>query len=208
MCKSESHKYVKCLCIYPAAGFGVGSRSATTSPTGSVHSTPTHQTKPNNLDPFADIGNLGGSLGGQSLELFCSTLAIVIPSICHNLCPLHWQVPASPANPPLPLELPRPSLPLVPHQDLLRHPSTPTGGSPTQEPASPRGSQVLEAVEDGNTKDRALPRSQSPAPVTPPCHTRHPRTDPITMSASLQWGEARPAQGPKHRLAWVSKRRG
>ncbi|CAN9500886.1 unnamed protein product [Ophioblennius macclurei] len=47
-------------------GFGVGSRSATTSPTGSVHSTPTHQTKPNSLDPFADIGNLGGSLGGGS----------------------------------------------------------------------------------------------------------------------------------------------
>ncbi|XP_061594711.1 putative tyrosine-protein phosphatase auxilin isoform X3 [Cololabis saira] len=48
------------------AGFGVGSRSATTSPTGSVHSTPTHQTKPSSLDPFADIGNLGGSLGGGS----------------------------------------------------------------------------------------------------------------------------------------------
>ncbi|XP_047443467.1 putative tyrosine-protein phosphatase auxilin isoform X3 [Mugil cephalus] len=47
-------------------GFGVGSRSATTSPTGSVHSTPTHQTKPNTLDPFADIGNLGGSLAGGS----------------------------------------------------------------------------------------------------------------------------------------------
>ncbi|KAM7388115.1 hypothetical protein PAMP_024316 [Pampus punctatissimus] len=47
-------------------GFGIGSRSATTSPTGSVHNTPTHQTKPNTLDPFADIGNLGGSLGGGS----------------------------------------------------------------------------------------------------------------------------------------------
>uniref|UniRef100_H3DL76 Auxilin n=1 Tax=Tetraodon nigroviridis TaxID=99883 RepID=H3DL76_TETNG len=41
------------------AGFGMGSRSATTSPTGSVHSTPTHSVKPNTLDPFADIGNLG-----------------------------------------------------------------------------------------------------------------------------------------------------
>lgn len=50
----------------------MGSRSATTSPTGSVHSTPTHQTKPNTLDPFADIGNLGGSLGGQSLEIVLS----------------------------------------------------------------------------------------------------------------------------------------
>ncbi|XP_044055653.1 putative tyrosine-protein phosphatase auxilin isoform X5 [Siniperca chuatsi] len=47
-------------------GFGMGSRSATTSPTGSVHSTPTHQTKPNTLDPFADLGNLGGSLGAGS----------------------------------------------------------------------------------------------------------------------------------------------
>uniref|UniRef100_A0A3B5QNG3 Auxilin n=1 Tax=Xiphophorus maculatus TaxID=8083 RepID=A0A3B5QNG3_XIPMA len=47
-------------------GFGIGSRSATTSPTGSVHSTPTHQTKPNNLDPFADIGNLSGSASGFS----------------------------------------------------------------------------------------------------------------------------------------------
>lgn len=44
-----------------AGGFGMGTLSATTSPTGSVHSTPTHQTKPNTLDPFADIGNLGGS---------------------------------------------------------------------------------------------------------------------------------------------------
>lgn len=56
------------LLIYSGAGFGMGSRSATTSPTGSVHSTPTHQTKPNTLDPFADIGNLGGSFGGPSLE--------------------------------------------------------------------------------------------------------------------------------------------
>uniref|UniRef100_A0A672Z3E9 Auxilin n=1 Tax=Sphaeramia orbicularis TaxID=375764 RepID=A0A672Z3E9_9TELE len=47
-------------------GFGMGSRSATTSPTSSVHSTPTHQTKPNTLDPFADIGNLGGSSGFSS----------------------------------------------------------------------------------------------------------------------------------------------
>lgn len=42
----------------------MGSRSATTSPTGSVHSTPTHSVKPSTLDPFADIGNLGGSFGG------------------------------------------------------------------------------------------------------------------------------------------------
>ncbi|XP_030229166.1 putative tyrosine-protein phosphatase auxilin isoform X2 [Gadus morhua] len=49
-----------------AAGFGVGSRSATSSPTGSVHSTPTHQSKPNTLDPFADLGSLGGGSGFSS----------------------------------------------------------------------------------------------------------------------------------------------
>ncbi|XP_073810377.1 auxilin isoform X13 [Danio rerio] len=51
----------------PAAaggGFGMGSKSASTSPTSSAHGTPTHQTKPNTLDPFADLGNLGAGLGG------------------------------------------------------------------------------------------------------------------------------------------------
>ncbi|XP_060723587.1 putative tyrosine-protein phosphatase auxilin isoform X2 [Tachysurus vachellii] len=50
----------------PGGGFNVGSKSAGTSPTGSAHNTPTHQAKPNTLDPFADIGNLGASLGGGS----------------------------------------------------------------------------------------------------------------------------------------------
>ncbi|XDV35774.1 hypothetical protein PO909_005657 [Leuciscus waleckii] len=45
-------------------GFGMGSKSASTSPTSSVHGTPIHQAKPNTLDPFADLGNLGASLGG------------------------------------------------------------------------------------------------------------------------------------------------
>lgn len=72
-----------CLLINPGAGFGMGSRSATTSPTGSLHSTPTHQTKPNTLDPFADIGNLGGSLGGQALEIFRTTwLFVIFTTIC------------------------------------------------------------------------------------------------------------------------------
>lgn len=44
----------------------MGSKSASTSPTSSVHGTPTHQAKPNTLDPFADLGNLGSSLGGGS----------------------------------------------------------------------------------------------------------------------------------------------
>ncbi|KAF3819758.1 hypothetical protein GH733_015267 [Mirounga leonina] len=41
--------------------FGVGSKSAATSPTGSSHGTPTHQNKPQTLDPFADLGTLGSS---------------------------------------------------------------------------------------------------------------------------------------------------
>ncbi|XP_036204603.1 putative tyrosine-protein phosphatase auxilin isoform X2 [Myotis myotis] len=42
-------------------GFGMGSKSAATSPTGSSHGTPTHQNKPQTLDPFADLGTLGSS---------------------------------------------------------------------------------------------------------------------------------------------------
>ncbi|XP_010603535.1 putative tyrosine-protein phosphatase auxilin [Fukomys damarensis] len=42
-------------------GFGMGSKSAATSPTGSLHGTPTHQSKPQTLDPFADLGTLGSS---------------------------------------------------------------------------------------------------------------------------------------------------
>ncbi|XP_068095401.1 auxilin isoform X2 [Hyperolius riggenbachi] len=41
-------------------GLGLGSRSGATTPTGSPHGTPLHQSKPQSLDPFADIGNLGG----------------------------------------------------------------------------------------------------------------------------------------------------
>ncbi|XP_042808023.1 putative tyrosine-protein phosphatase auxilin isoform X5 [Panthera leo] len=41
--------------------FGMGSKSAATSPTGSSHGTPTHQNKPQTLDPFADLGTLGSS---------------------------------------------------------------------------------------------------------------------------------------------------
>lgn len=42
----------------------MGSKSAATSPTGSQHNTPTHQTKPQTLDPFADLGALGANLTG------------------------------------------------------------------------------------------------------------------------------------------------
>ncbi|XP_053326021.1 putative tyrosine-protein phosphatase auxilin [Spea bombifrons] len=47
-------------------GLGVGSRSAATSPTGSPHGTPIHQPKPQNLDPFADLGTLGANLSGSA----------------------------------------------------------------------------------------------------------------------------------------------
>uniref|UniRef100_A0A674HN08 Putative tyrosine-protein phosphatase auxilin n=1 Tax=Taeniopygia guttata TaxID=59729 RepID=A0A674HN08_TAEGU len=47
-----------------AGGLGMGSKSAATSPTGSLHSTPTHQAKPQTLDPFADLGSLGANLAG------------------------------------------------------------------------------------------------------------------------------------------------
>ncbi|XP_020661736.3 auxilin isoform X2 [Pogona vitticeps] len=47
-----------------SGGLGKGSKSAATSPTGSVHSTPTHQAKPQSLDPFADLGALGANLAG------------------------------------------------------------------------------------------------------------------------------------------------
>uniref|UniRef100_A0A8D0H6S7 Auxilin n=1 Tax=Sphenodon punctatus TaxID=8508 RepID=A0A8D0H6S7_SPHPU len=45
---------------------GMGSKSAATSPTVSHHSTPTHQAKPQTLDPFADLGTLGANLTGGS----------------------------------------------------------------------------------------------------------------------------------------------
>ncbi|XP_060087945.1 putative tyrosine-protein phosphatase auxilin isoform X4 [Heteronotia binoei] len=47
-----------------SGSLGRGSKSAATSPTGSVHGTPTHQTKPQTLDPFADLGALGANLAG------------------------------------------------------------------------------------------------------------------------------------------------
>ncbi|PIO24301.1 hypothetical protein AB205_0161700, partial [Aquarana catesbeiana] len=43
-----------------------GSRSGATTPTGSPHGTPLHQAKPQSLDPFADLGNLGANLPGGS----------------------------------------------------------------------------------------------------------------------------------------------
>uniref|UniRef100_A0A8P0P0B1 Auxilin n=1 Tax=Canis lupus familiaris TaxID=9615 RepID=A0A8P0P0B1_CANLF len=49
-------------------GFGVGSKSAATSPTGSSHGTPTHQNKPQTLDPFADLGTLEGKQKAADFE--------------------------------------------------------------------------------------------------------------------------------------------
>ncbi|XP_069794450.1 auxilin isoform X2 [Narcine bancroftii] len=42
------------------------SKSANSSPTSSIHSTPTRQSKPQTLDPFADLGALGANLAGGS----------------------------------------------------------------------------------------------------------------------------------------------
>lgn len=184
-----------CLLMCSGAGFGMGSRSATTSPTGSVHSTPTHSVKPNTLDPFADIGNLGGSFGGQFTT--CTLLSSTLVSVQWDFYFL-VQVRGSPANPPLLLGQALSCHPWAPHRGLLHPPSILL--------AFPHGNQVLEVVEDGKAKDKALLHSQNPAPATPPCLTIPPRIDPTTTSASLQWGGARPAQGAKHRLAWVSRR--
>uniref|UniRef100_A0A670ZXE3 Auxilin n=1 Tax=Pseudonaja textilis TaxID=8673 RepID=A0A670ZXE3_PSETE len=43
---------------------GMVSKSTASSPTGSLHNTPTHQAKPQTLDPFADLGALGANLAG------------------------------------------------------------------------------------------------------------------------------------------------
>lgn len=209
VCKTHWHQCRSFfpLCCLPihSGGFGMGSRSATTSPTGSVHSTPTHQTKPNTLDPFADIGNLGGSLGGETLEMFLSFWYFCYYLACRNLCPFDQEALASRASPPPLLERPLPSLQWAPHRGLHHLPSTQDPGSPTQEALSPRG-RLVEVVEGGNHKDRVLLRSQSPAPATLPCRTHRPRIDPTTMLASPQWEEAHPAQGENHRLGWVSSR--
>lgn len=52
----------------------MGSKSAATSPTGSSHGTPTHQNKPQTLDPFADLGALGTNLTGQDIYLWLQNL--------------------------------------------------------------------------------------------------------------------------------------
>uniref|UniRef100_U3KE04 Auxilin n=1 Tax=Ficedula albicollis TaxID=59894 RepID=U3KE04_FICAL len=61
-----------------AGGLGMGSKSAATSPTGSLHSTPTHQAKPQTLDPFADLGSLGASLAGF---VECTPATVIISNV-------------------------------------------------------------------------------------------------------------------------------
>ena len=51
----------------------MGSRSAATSPTGSSHGTPTHQNKPQTLDPFADLGTLGIHITNEDTDLLLAT---------------------------------------------------------------------------------------------------------------------------------------
>uniref|UniRef100_A0A670ZXA9 Auxilin n=1 Tax=Pseudonaja textilis TaxID=8673 RepID=A0A670ZXA9_PSETE len=46
---------------------GMVSKSTASSPTGSLHNTPTHQAKPQTLDPFADLGALGANLRSAHL---------------------------------------------------------------------------------------------------------------------------------------------
>uniref|UniRef100_A0A670ZE37 Auxilin n=1 Tax=Pseudonaja textilis TaxID=8673 RepID=A0A670ZE37_PSETE len=51
---------------------GMVSKSTASSPTGSLHNTPTHQAKPQTLDPFADLGtNLTSSLSSFDDGLKC-----------------------------------------------------------------------------------------------------------------------------------------
>ncbi|XP_026574319.1 putative tyrosine-protein phosphatase auxilin [Pseudonaja textilis] len=48
---------------------GMVSKSTASSPTGSLHNTPTHQAKPQTLDPFADLGALGANLADSKPKL-------------------------------------------------------------------------------------------------------------------------------------------
>uniref|UniRef100_A0A8D2MZG2 DnaJ heat shock protein family (Hsp40) member C6 n=1 Tax=Zonotrichia albicollis TaxID=44394 RepID=A0A8D2MZG2_ZONAL len=71
-----------------AGGLGMGSKSAATSPTGSLHSTPTHQAKPQTLDPFADLGSLGPGVCGASQP---TCMPVLLPGFpfCLTLCNSH-----------------------------------------------------------------------------------------------------------------------
>lgn len=59
--------------LFFSGGFGMGSKSAATSPTGSSHGTPTHQNKPQTLDPFADLGTLGIRITNEDTDLLLAT---------------------------------------------------------------------------------------------------------------------------------------
>uniref|UniRef100_A0A670ZWU6 Auxilin n=1 Tax=Pseudonaja textilis TaxID=8673 RepID=A0A670ZWU6_PSETE len=72
---------------------GMVSKSTASSPTGSLHNTPTHQAKPQTLDPFADLGALGFSM------LFDSSL--VNKPWLRSSCSL-MQLPLCPFSNPLP----------------------------------------------------------------------------------------------------------
>uniref|UniRef100_A0A3B3SY26 Auxilin n=1 Tax=Paramormyrops kingsleyae TaxID=1676925 RepID=A0A3B3SY26_9TELE len=58
----QTSKTLLRVCV---GAFGMGSKSASTSPSESAHNTPTHQAKPNTLDPFGDLGALGASFSSK-----------------------------------------------------------------------------------------------------------------------------------------------
>lgn len=64
----------------------MGSKSAATSPTGSSHGTPTHQSKPQTLDPFADLGTLGTS---TLIRLKCESYLMLMSTVAGTKAQLH-----------------------------------------------------------------------------------------------------------------------
>uniref|UniRef100_A0A672J060 Auxilin n=1 Tax=Salarias fasciatus TaxID=181472 RepID=A0A672J060_SALFA len=139
-------------------GFGMGSRSATTSPTSSVHSTPTHQTKPNSLDPFADIGNLGGSSGFSSKPTTPTGTTPAFPPM-GSPSPAGgggWQAQG---QGPTPQPKPSPSHTSMPHTSPQNRPnynvsfSPMGGGSPSAGGKGPAGMGSKPRASDANFDD-------------------------------------------------------
>lgn len=181
----------------------MGSKSASTSPTSSVHSTPTHQAKPSTLDPFADLGNLGSGLGGKGN---------VWKSLCVNTLWIRQVTPArfhaqvdqdSPANPPHPLVQAERSHPWAPPSVLLPLRSTPPLEAGIPVLAFLHGNLVGRV--SGNLRTRAHTTRPHLKHLDRPCLTPLHRTDQTTTSASPAWVERHPgALERKRSLTWVS----
>lgn len=170
------------------AGFGMGSRSATTSPTGSVHSTPTHSVKPNTLDPFADIGNLGGSFGGQSTD---------IRAPCYHtsssLRTMRFLFSCAGSG-------------------FSSKPTTPTGpgpfmppmGSPSRPPASPQHTAGFPSWQPGpgsgggwQTQGQGTPPQPKPSPSHTPMSHNSPQNRPNYNVSFSAMGGGSPSAGSK-----------